>query len=233
MESYWELIMGPIRTVLGRFRDFFPNLLAALIIFGVGVATAWLLKALLRKLLNALKFDRWCDRMGFTAFLRKEHLWGTPTGILAGGIFWLILSISLMAGLSALNVDALDSLVNQFFLYLPRAFAALMILIGGYLFTGFITRAVLLAAVNTGLRYARILAEAVRLLLSVLILAMALEQLQLAPNIVLTAFAILFGGIVLALAVAFGVGGIEAARRMLEREDSEQERDKQRDIEHI
>ena len=68
-------------------------------------------------------------------------------------------------------------------------------------------RAVVIAAVNQGIHYARLLAEAVRLLMIVLVLAMALEQLQVAPVIVVAAFSIIFGGIVLALAIAFGIGG--------------------------
>ncbi|HWR73259.1 MAG TPA: hypothetical protein VN604_08815 [Nitrospirota bacterium] len=81
------------------------------------------------------------------------------------------------------------------------------------------------------------LAEAVRLLVIVLILAMALEQLNVAPNIVVAAFSIIFGGIVIALAIAFGVGGIEAARKVIEKgalEKQEAEHKKaEQDIRHI
>jgi flagellar motor component MotA len=72
----------------------------------------------------------------------------------------------------------------------------------------------------------------VRLLLIVLILAMALEQLQVAPNIVVAAFSIIFGGIVIALAIAFGVGGIEAARRIIEKGATEKREGKD-DIQHL
>ncbi|MEK6576894.1 MAG: hypothetical protein AABZ05_04785, partial [Nitrospirota bacterium] len=90
----------------------------------------------------------------------------------------------------------------------------------------------LIAAVNSGYHYAKILAEAVRLLLLVLTLAMALEQLQIAPGVVVAAFSIIFGGIVLALSIAFGVGGIDMAKRIIER-NSEEKREIKRDVEHI
>ena len=79
----------------------------------------------------------------------------------------------------------------------------------------------MITAVNSGYHYAKILAEAVRLLLIVLILAMSLEQLQIAPGIVIAAFSIVFGGIILALAIAFGIGGIDAARRIINSGESE------------
>jgi hypothetical protein len=146
-------------------------------------------------------------------------------------VFWTIMIIAIMAGLNALQVRAVDTLVGQFFLYLPRAFSAILILVFGYVIAGFIGRAVLIAAVNSGYHYAKLLAEAVRLLLTVLILAMALEQLQLAPGIVIAAFSITFGGIVIALAISFGVGGIDAAKRMIDR--TEEKREDVKDVEHL
>jgi uncharacterized protein YacL len=119
-------------------------------------------------------------------------------------------------------------------MYLPRAFSAVLILIIGYVLTGFISRAVLIAAVNSGYHYAKLLAEAMRLLLTILILAMVLEQLQVAPGIVLAAFSIIFGGIVIALAISFGVAGIDAAKRMIEQETAEKHaKDTKDDIEHL
>jgi hypothetical protein len=134
-------------------------------------------------------------------------------------------------GLGALNVKAMDDVVHRFFQYLPHVFTSVFILVFGYIIAGFIGRAVLLAAVNSGYRYSRLLAEAVRLMLTVLILAMALEQLQVAPGIVVAAFSIIFGGIVLALAISFGVGGIDAAKRMINRE--EEKKTEEKDIEHL
>ena len=92
----------------------------------------------------------------------------------------------------------------------------------------------LIAASNSGFHYAKILAEATHTLLMVLILAMVMEQLQIAPSIVLAAFSIIFGGIVIALAIAFGVGGIDTARRIIEKEViAKSEEETKDEIEHI
>ena len=146
----------------------------------------------------------------------------------------MLVIVTLMVGLGALKVAAIDNLVGQFFSYLPRVFSAAMILAVGYVVASFISRAVLIAAANGGYHYAKLLAEAVRALLMVMILAMVMEQLQIATSIVLAAFSILFGGIVIALAIAFGVGGIGAAKRIIERELAEEPPKKAPDdIEHI
>lgn len=235
MSDFLNLILEPLQDVFHKFKEFAPNFLAMLIILLIGALLAWLLQKIVLKLLETLEFDSWSDRKGFTTLMRKGDMWGKPSVLVGGFVFWVTIIIALMTGLSALNISAIDQLVAQFFTYLPRALSAILILAVGYIFSGFISRAVLIAAVNSGYHYAKLLAEAVRLLLTTLILAMVMEQLQIAPGIVLAAFAIICGGIVLALSISFGVGGIDAARRMIERQaiQDDLEQPEKEDIEHL
>jgi hypothetical protein len=234
MMDFLNLILEPLQEVLSKFREFAPNLLAMLVILAVGILLARVLRAVLVKVLTAIKFDSWSDRMGFTTLMRKGDLWVKPSSVVGEIVFWMLIIVTLMAGLSALKVEAIDNLVGQFFSYLPRVFSALVILAVGYTVAGFISRAVLISAANSGYHYAKLLAESVRVLLIVMIVAMVMEQLQIATNIVLAAFSIVFGGIVVALAIAFGVGGISAAQRIIEKEFGKERSEKAReDIEHL
>lgn len=238
MNEFLTLVLEPFRDVFNSFKGFAPNLLAMLTIFIVGFLGARIIRFLLRKMLVAFKFDSWSDRMGFTVMMRKGDLWTKPAEALSQLVFWFLVIFTVMIGMGALKVQAIDGLVTQFFLYLPRIFSAVLILSIGYLFAGFISRTVLITLVNSGNHYAKVLAETVRLLIVVLILAMALEQLHVAPNIVVAAFSIIFGGIVIALAIAFGVGGIDAARRVIEKSAAknkppDHEATPERDIEHL
>jgi hypothetical protein len=234
MTQFLMLILDPLREVYERMRSFLPNLLAMLVILIVGILFARLVRLVLVRIFRVLNFDSWADRMGVTSLMRKGDLWSKPSTAVGALVFWALIIISLMAGLTALKIGAVDQLVASFFIYLPRVFSSLLILVVGYMAAGFASRAALIALVNSGYHYARLLAEAIRLLLTVLILAMVLEQLQVAPGIVLAAFSIIFGGIVMALAISFGVGGIDAAKRMIERQSSEgKEARGGDDIEHL
>lgn len=232
MENFLNILFEPINDFWVGFIKFIPNLLAMLIIIVGGFIFAWLVKVSLLRIFKVVNFDTWCDKVGLTAIIRKGDIWAKPSDVFGGVLYWLLIIIFLMIGLRALQVKVIDDLTGQFFFYLPRAFSALLILIIGYIITGFLARAVLIAAVNAGYHYAKVLAEAVRLLLIVLILAMALEQLGIAPGVVVAAFSIIFGGIVLALAIAFGVGGIDAAKRIIEK-GAEEKEEGGREIEHL
>jgi hypothetical protein len=232
MTDFLNLILEPLKEVSQKFFKFLPNLFAMLIIILIGIIAARIVRAVLQRLLKAINFDSWSDRMGLTSLMRKGDLWAKPSAAVGAFVFWFLIVVAFMAGLDALQVRAIDNLTSQFVLYLPRVLSAVLILVFGYIVTGFIGRAVLITAVNRGYHFAKLLAEAVRLLLVVLFVAMALEQLQVAPSIVVAAFSIIFGGIVLALAIAFGVGGIDTAKRIIETEPEKKDEGK-RDIDHI
>ncbi len=232
MENFFDLIIEPLQEVYSKFVKFLPNVLAMLVIILLGIVAARIIRAALIKLLKAVNFDSWSDRMGLTSVMRKGDLWAKPSAAVGTFVFWLLFLAVLMAGFSALNIQAVDRLIAQFVLYFPRFLSAVIILVFGYIATGFIGRAVLIAGVNRGYLFAKLLAEAVRILLIVLFVAMALEQLQVAPGIVVAAFSIIFGGIVLALAISFGVGGIDAAKKIIEKETEKKDEGK-RNVEHI
>lgn len=237
MERFMNVLFQPLEDFWRGLISFVPNLMAMIFIFILGFLFALLIRVLLMRVLAIVNFDKWCDRVGLTALIRKGDVWTKPSEVFSRILYWFLVILFIMIGLSALHLPTINNLISQFFLYIPRAFSALLIIIVGYLFAGFLSRAVLIAAVNSGYHYAKILAEAVRLLLFVLILAMALEQLQIAPGIVVAAFSLVFGGIVLALAIAFGIGGIDAAKKVIkgweEKREEKEEEKKGRDIEHL
>jgi hypothetical protein len=106
------------------------------------------------------------------------------------------------------------------FAYVPRVIGAVVLLFFGTIIGRFLSRSVLITAVNLNLHYARLLATGVRWLVFVLTAAMVLDHLAIGGEIVDLAFGILFGGIVLALALAVGLGSRELVSRSLEREAS-------------
>ena len=231
MQNFVDLIIEPLKNMYRELAMFLPNLLAMLIIIVIGILVAWLVRAGVLKLFKAINLDSWSDRMGLTTIMRKGNFWAKPSAAVGALFFWVLLIAAFMAGFSALRIRAIDNLVSQFVLYIPRVLSAVLIIIAGYLVTGFVSRAILISAVNKGYQFATMLAEAAKLLLIVLFIAMALEQLQVAPGIVTAAFSIIFGGIVLAIAIAFGIGGIDAAKKIIERQSEKKEEKK--DIEHI
>jgi hypothetical protein len=100
----------------------------------------------------------------------------------------------------------------------PRVIGAIVLLSVGTLVARLLSRSVLISGVNMNLQYARLLGTGVKWMVMVLTVAMALDHLSIGGAIVDLAFGILFGGIVLALALAVGLGSRDLVSRSLERE---------------
>jgi hypothetical protein len=228
-DPFTTRLMRALDVFFEAVMRFLPGLLAALLIIALGLVIGWLLKVIVRRLLQLARFDRLCDSWGVSQALSRADVQAKPSALAATSLFWVVLASFAMAALAALEVTAVDQLISSFFLYLPRVLAALAILLGGFVLSNFLARATLLAAVNANAPSPRVISLVVKLLIAILSFAMALEQLQIAKNIVLAAFVITFGAVMLSLAIAFGAGGREVARRVLERQFKDVDRDEDKD----
>ena len=191
-----------------------PGILAffvELLIFGVaGMAISWIL----RRCLTWAKFDLRLARKSGADWTPSS----SPTEIVARASFWACVLLGLLIGVSAFDTSyaAGTALPISLLPYLTHAVGAALLLIAGILIARFLARSVLISAVNAQLQYARILSLGVKWLVLVLTAAMVLDHLQVGGNIVELAFGILFGGIVLTLSLAVGLGSRDLVSRSLE-----------------
>jgi len=212
-----DVFQTTVVQFLDRVRWFAPNVLAMLTVLVVGVLAAGSVRVGLTFLLPRLGVDRFAERSGLGDVARRAGLTRRPSRNIAVASAWVVLAIFMLLAVAALDVRVAVDLGSRAFAWLPHLLVAFALLLAGGLVAGFVRRSVLIAAVNAGLPSARILSSGAHAALLVLFAAMALEEVGLGQRVVLTAFAISFGGVVLALALAFGLAGKEIARESLER----------------
>ena len=236
MGEVWKAtITDSFNKFLGKVLTFLPNLLAMITILIIGFLIAWIVKLLLLRFLKAIQFDKMSERWGFSRVLSKGGMIYSPAHLLSRFFYCVIVLITLILGINALEVAATQNFIAQFFNYLPHLFVAVLILVVGYLIAVFLGQAALIAAVNAQMESAKLLSRSVRWFLIILSLTMALYHLGIAEKVIVAAFSITFGGIVLALAIAFGWGGRELAKDFLEKLYKRKEKggERQDQISHI
>jgi len=205
-----------IQELARDFARFLPRLIVLVIIAFAGWLVAYLLKQVVRSILRLIKFDKLSENAGASQLLSKAAL-PSATELLSRLVFWVAWLGFILLGVSALGIFGLQDQIARFFDFLPRLFTALFITFFGLLAASFFSRATLLGAVNAGFPSARLLSMAIRVIIMVFVLSMAFEELGIAEQTMLVAFGIAFGAIMLGLAIAFGTGGKDLARRFLER----------------
>lgn len=231
-----QMIGDAINQAGANFVESLTRLLPRMVTTITIIAVGWLIALLLREIVRVgfrwLRLSAAADRTGISASLKSAGL--PPPATLVGSIvFWLVWVGFLLSGIDVLGFTSVQGLLSGFAGFVPRLFVALVILAVGFVLANFAWRATLLAAVNARLPSPRLVSGAVRWLILIVIVAMALEQIAVARTVVVTAFAIAFGAVMLSAAIAFGIGAGGIARRFLERAFREQERSGADEISHL
>lgn len=232
MQSSWK---ESIIQSWNKLASFAPDALQLLIIIAIGFIVAWLLKLVMRYLLKAVKFDVFSYRVGMTSVLSKASIERSASEVVGIIIYWCAVFVFFLIALGTLEVYAIDNLVASVFFYIPQFVIAVFVFLLGYFLSRFFSRAMLIGLVNARVKSAMLIAGLFRILIIILFSAMAVEQLGIARGIVVCTFAISFGGLVLASAIAFGLGGRDMAKDILERrfKASKEEKSKPDEFSHV
>ena len=209
-------LRGALTAVMQILAEAVPRVLAMVIIIVAGWVIAWIVEFILRRLLLLARFNRLFESKGVTRALSVAAL-PSPSEMIGRIVFWCVWVAFILVGVNALGVVALQREVSDFVSLLPQFIVALLIIFFGFLAANFLSRAALLAAVNANSPSPRLVSGFVRFLILLLAVTMALERVGLGRGVVLVAFAVSFGAIMMGLAIAFGLGGRHVARRILER----------------
>ncbi|MGY6529290.1 MAG: mechanosensitive ion channel [Cyanobacterium sp.] len=218
-----QAISVPAIAMLDQVLDILPKLFAAIVVLGFGYFGAQYLAELLVNLLTNIGFNNVFVWLGITQGapvvmeenpeVENNSLTKTPAQIV--GII-LVIAIMLVATITAvdiLQIEALKEVVAFISLLAGQVLVGVIIFAVGLYFANLVYRLV----INSGTQQAQFLAQVARISIIVLVAAMALERIGIAPNIVNLAFGLLTGGIAVAIALAFGLGGREAAGNALQR----------------
>lgn len=232
MGDFFERVVAePLRDVFERLLDFLPNLLTSVVVLAAGFLAAWALKFVTVRLLRMIKMDRMAERSGVAQALQRGGIREPVTGLVGRLIYWITAIVAAVLALDALRIPAVKEFLGRFFLYLPNVFAAVAVIVLGYMIGNFIGRTALIASVNAGIKVSGLIGKFVKLTIFLLTASMALELLGIGKETILIAFAAIFGGVVFAFALAFGLGGKDIAKTYIENRLKGGE--KKDDIEHI
>jgi hypothetical protein len=228
----WEI---SIIQSWNKIASFAPDLIALFVVIILGFILAWVLKLIVKYLLKVIKFDVFGYRVGLTSVLAKASVDRSPSEVIGIILYWCIILLFFLIALGTLDISVVDDFVTSILTYIPRFLVAVFVFLLGYFLSRFLSRAILIGLVNAQVASAKLIATLFRILIIIFFSAMAVEQLGIARGIVIATFSISFGGVVLASAIAFGLGGKDIAKEMLERrfKASREEKPKPDEFSHL
>lgn len=212
-----DMLLEPIRMFLAQIGAFLPRLALAVAVLLAGWLVARMARFAVVKALRAINFNVLTERAGTDGFLQQGGIRSDTTEIFGALVYWLVLLAALVIAFNSLGLTNITDLLGQLVLFVPKLIVALLILVFGAYFARFVGNAVFTYCKNAGLQDADLLGKIAQYAIVTFVVLIALEQVNVGGAIVRHSFLIILAGIVLALALAFGLGGQRWAAELLER----------------
>jgi hypothetical protein len=211
------IAIEPLRAFLVQVGAMLPRLGVALLV----VLAGWLLAKAVRfaavKALRAFNVHVLTQRSGIDAFLQQGGSMRDTVDVVGVIVQWLVLVAALVVASNGLGLGQVSDLLGRVLLFLPRLLVVLAVLVLGLYFARFAAQSVAAWCRTEGIGDAPLLSRLVQWVVVAFVLLMALDHLDIGGGLVQKTFLIVLGGVVLALALAFGLGGRDRAAALLER----------------
>ena len=219
LQQVEQVLRASLERVITKVATLLPAVLAVFVALVVFCLLGALFAYALRRILQAVRFDERL-RTGASSVIPNWAVIRSPSVLLSRIVFWCFAIAGVMVGVAAFAAayGGSEGLADALVPYVARIVGAALLMLAGIVAARFLERTVLIGSVNMNLHSARLLSQGIKWMVIVLAAAMALDHLGIGGVIVELAFGIFFGGIVLTLALAIGLGSPELVTRTLEQE---------------
>jgi hypothetical protein len=206
MQEIGKFFQDMFLDLFDNFQEVFLSILVMVIVMILGFIISWFIKKLLGKALVLFRFDKWAQDAGIGTFLEKGGIHSPPSLILSKIVYWIFIVLFLSFGLNYMGITQFSEYASRISSALPNIIVSLVILIIGIIFSNFLGRIIYLTCENARIKYGEFIAKGVRILLIVITFGIVFEYIGLGNTIVTVSFLIVFGGIVLTMSLALGIG---------------------------
>jgi hypothetical protein len=207
-----DTLVGSIREGFYAAATFLPNFIAGLIILLIGIIVGSIVKRIVLSIFDALKLESYLHRYGIPEG-KKEYSWAN---ILSEVARWFVIVVFLIPTADVWGLPQITTVLDTFLLYLPNVFVAAIIGIVGFAFAGLVHDVVLGSARGISPDVANMMASVARWAIVVFVILAVLTQLGVAADLVRILFTGFVAMVALAGGIAFGLGGQDSARAILE-----------------
>lgn len=211
-----DFLLATLQESGRRASDFLPKLLLAIAVLLAGWLLARLVRLIARKALRAVNFHVLTARAGIDSLLERSGVQLDASGLLAILAYWTVILGSLLIAFNSVGLTDVADALGRVIAFIPKAFIAVLILAFGAYFARFAGESVAAYCRSVEIRDAGLLGKLVRGAVLVFVVLIALDQADVGGSLLRHSFLIILGGVVLALALAFGLGGRRRAAALLE-----------------
>lgn len=212
--DFGDAVMVSTTEALQNFLGFLPALLGAILVLVIGWFLASLLAGLVERGLKMVGFERAAETTGISSFIQRSGSTLTASAIVAEIIKWFVRLIAIQAAASILGLTQISAIINAILLWLPNLVVAIAIIVIGALIARFVASLVRGSTGQMGFSNSGLLGSVAYYAILTFAIIAAIDQLGIAETVVNTLFIGMVAVVVLALGLAFGLGGQQTAAQI-------------------
>jgi hypothetical protein len=189
-----------------NFSEVFLNIIVMIVVMIAGFIISWFVRKLIEKLLMLFKFDHWAADAGINNFLERGGVKSQPSTVISKIIFWICIITFFSFGLNFIGITQFTEYASRVSTALPHIIVSLIIVIVGLIFSTFLSRVIYMTCENAKIGFGDVIAKGVRILLVIITFGIVFEYMGVGSTIISISFLIIFGGIIMTLSLALGIG---------------------------
>lgn len=204
--EWYEVIAAAFQQVVGTLVSYLPNLVGAVAILIVGWLISKLLQRVAHRIMRLARLDALLAKSNLEDALHKAGVETTTAEVIGKLVYWIVFVVFLIAAANTLGLQVVSRALTDLVGYIPNVIAAVLILVFGAYIARLVRDAVTAGMLKANLAFGQTVGIVAQVALLVFVVLVALGQLGINVAILMSNATILVAGVMLALALAFGLG---------------------------
>lgn len=214
--DWYTITTQALQNLWLGFLNFIPALIGAIIVFVIGWFIALGIGRLVSEILVRLRFNKLFEKSDWQEALAKADLKVDPAGFIGAIVKWVLVIVFLLAAVEILGFVQFADLLKRVLGYLDNVIIAALIFVVAVIVADILEKIVVAAVQRIRVGYAHLAGAIVKWAIWIFAILIILHQLGIAPPLIQILFTGLIATLVIGLGLAFGLGGKDVAREVLE-----------------
>ncbi len=215
LETLANKTIEPFVLLFNKSVELIPGILAALVMLFIGLFLSRWTSSITTKVLNTLKLDTWTEKIGVNEILARVGFGKSPTFVIAFVLSWAVMIAFIMIAADSLGLNTIRQLLATFLAFIPKLFAAVVIIFAGLLLGRFVSGVVENSAKANNINGGVFIAKIVYIVIIVFAALLALEQININLALINSVILIIIASLGLAFGIGFGLGSKEVVANYL------------------
>lgn len=211
-----DSLSNALNQLLLGFASYLPNITGAVLLFVVGLVIAGWLKSIVTGILKVTNFHQLISNPAIKEFLKNAQLGSKLEEVLGEIVRWLTITLFFMTSMNILGLTTVTNFLNSIFSYLPNLAASVIILLIGAILSGVLEKLTKGFIGSYDLSLSRFMGKFVSYAVMIISCMAAIRQLGIAESFIDVIFTGLVATLALAFGLAFGLGGKDIVKNILE-----------------